>query len=172
MAKNNDRDRRSTTSGPGVGSVTTAPVRNVTVRPPAKGATGGVGSKPSTGVYAIRAGDRTPVSPRAERPLPPRSLSESVSGGRTVNDSQPARNPDARPNTSLRVSALKLSVPDRVSVSRTLNKPALPNTDTKSTRPARSDPVPRDQVTCKARPENNKPKKGGGSGKSFVPWCK
>lgn len=172
MAKNNDRDRRSTTSGPGVGSVTTAPVRNVTVRPPAKVATRGVVSKPASGVYAVRAGDRNPVAARAERPLPPRSLSDAISGGRTVNDTQPARNPDARPNTSLRVSALKLSVPDRVSVSRTPKKPALPNTDIKSTRPARSDPAPRDQVTCKARPENNKPKKRGGSGKSFVPWCK
>lgn len=31
---------------------------------------------------------------------------------------------------------------------------------------------PRDKVTCKARPDNNKPSGSGGGKKRFVPWCK
>lgn len=42
-----------------------------------------------------------------------------------------------------------------------------------STRKTSSPEKAREKVaTCKARPENNKPKGSGGSGKDFVPWCK
>ncbi len=39
-----------------------------------------------------------------------------------------------------------------------------------SSRDKAPDKVP-EKMTCKARPDSNKPKGGGGSGKRFVPWC-
>jgi hypothetical protein len=31
---------------------------------------------------------------------------------------------------------------------------------------------PDDKLTCKARPESNRPRRGGGGGgKRFIPWC-
>jgi hypothetical protein len=141
------------------------------VRQPAKVATRGVVSKPASTVYAVRAGDRDPGKRAAPLAMPKRSLSDTTRT-KALTRSPTTVNPDARPNTSLRVSALKLKVPDRGNAVRTVTKTAPQKADTKSTRPARSDPAPRDQITCKARPESNKPKKGGGSGKAFVPWCR
>jgi len=47
----------------------------------------------------------------------------------------------------------------------------LPQLGTKPEHAKRSDDKPREVMTCKARPKNNK-KHGSGSGKSFVPWCR
>lgn len=41
-----------------------------------------------------------------------------------------------------------------------------------NTRPERSADKPREKMVCKARPESNRPRRGGGGGgKRFIPWC-
>lgn len=35
----------------------------------------------------------------------------------------------------------------------------------------RSDDKPRDDMRCKSRPKDNRPRSGGGGGKRFIPWC-
>lgn len=57
---------------------------------------------------------------------------------------------------------------DRNKVSNTDHQRAEKNTS-KKPEPAKS-PQVRDQMMCKSRPKDNKPKGGGGSGKGFVPW--
>lgn len=56
---------------------------------------------------------------------------------------------------------------------KVVSKKAASTEKATSTSKASSPEKARENVaTCKARPEKNTPKKGGGSGKEFVPWCR
>lgn len=52
---------------------------------------------------------------------------------------------------------------------RNVSDPRTASDTSKKPEPAKS-PQVRDQMMCKTRPQDNRPKGGKGSGKSFVPW--
>lgn len=51
------------------------------------------------------------------------------------------------------------------------NRPLAKRASPVVTHEVRTARVERAHATCKERPRSNKPRKGGGSGKTFVPWC-
>lgn len=76
-------------------------------------------------------------------------------------------------NSALRIKAPKLAMPAKAAPKKAA--PSAKVQPQKSTKPPASSAPPRDTkkeaLTCKARPSDNKPKAGRGSGKRFVPWC-
>lgn len=86
-----------------------------------------------------------------------------------VNNARPGETAEA-PRPARTQSGLRLNP----------SRPTRPDTHTnradKQTRPNKTTPersptkVREDKAMCKARPSDNKPKGGAGSGKTFVPW--
>jgi hypothetical protein len=125
---------------------------------------GGDGKETLHRAVAVTPADPDRGVPAQPAPVPEPAKHKRAPSGLSLSSltepdrGQPARvnKPDPKPDPK------KQSRPD----------PRKDRTATKNTskpEPAKS-PQVRDQQMCKSRPTENKPKGGGGSGKSFVPW--
>lgn len=107
-----------------------------------------------------------------------RSLVETVRGEvrRSTGPNKPTspRPEPGRGTLRGQISALRIEAPKASSpiVKKALPKPPKAPAKVTSTNKVSSPEPAREKMTCKARPENNKPKGGGGgSMRKFIPWC-
>lgn len=122
----------------------------------------------------------------------PQSLSEQSDGYYYTGDGTPVYQVGPSPQsvalaplrrTNLTITPPKHTAPDPARVTKLRSpdpvkkKPPAPArvtkepTQVKSTRET-SSPQAREQITCKARPTDNRPRRGGGGKKrGFIPWC-
>lgn len=102
----------------------------------------------------------TNPSPLALRSISPFSTTKYKSPS-PAPQIKPAHKPD-----TARLMAAVWSAPTE-NKKRSWREPTL---STKSEHAMHSDNRPRDHMTCKKRPDNNR-KNGGSSSKRFIPWC-
>lgn len=202
MARNNDRDRRDRDSVPVAPSPISRPAATSRPEPPRVSApvrsSPVRAADPIRAVSTRPVGDRwAGYNKTADGVQLSLSPGELDTPGRVVAGTNPTMpgqvpstpgKPDPVRVASKRISSLKIAAPKLKAAIAT--KAATHTRSTKavtvvtratpqkaagkvnSTNTVSSAPKPRDKMTCKPRPENNKPKGGGGgSMRRFIPWC-